>query len=292
MSFILVGIHGDRVTRRLRRDSPFRMIFVAYVDRAGCDLAVTRFFHRNGVIGLDSTPREHEFPDGGRINAVCFESLFSAAELEYFDQWGVPPPLRRGVYCRAALNAERRSLQLLGYIGRIRVVDDRRAEFIAQLIGTNRVDFRGRGSHEEVIMTQLEVIRRSDLDVQISFFRHLDADRFRLAGRWLCYGVYRMLVLTSGGFLRTGAVPARKLGGFRIVYQLMVMIADELDRACLIGHLEHRSCPYHQDLREYVGLAVRVMRVCRRRVGGVDALAIVREAVTMAGASSTRAFVR
>ena len=99
-------------------------------------------------------------------------------------------------------------------------------------------------------------------------------------------------MLTSGGFLRTGAVPARRLGGFRIVYQLMVMIADELDRACLIGHLEHRSCPYHQDLREYVGLSVRVMRVCRRRVGGVDALAIVREAVTMAGASSTRAFVR
>ena len=163
MSFILVGIHGDRVTRRLRRDSPFRMIFVAYVDRAGCDPAVTRFFHRNGVVGLDSTPGDHEFPDGGRINVVSFEWLFSAAELDYFDQWGVPSPPRRGVYCRAALNAERRRLQLLGYIGRIRVLDDRRAEFISQLFGTHRGDFHGRGGHEEVILTQMEVIRKSGL---------------------------------------------------------------------------------------------------------------------------------
>jgi hypothetical protein len=100
------------------------------------------------------------------------------------------------------------------------------------------------------------------------------------------------LVLTSGGYLRTGAVDARSLGGFRIVYQLMVMIADELDRACLIGHLGHRSCPYHQDLRAYVGLAVRVMRVCRRRVGRLGALASVRRSVTRAGVSSARAFVR
>jgi hypothetical protein len=40
------------------------------------------------------------------------------------------------------------------------------------------------------------------------------------------------------------------LGGFCIVYQLMVMIADELDRACLIGHLEHRSC------------GVRIIKIC------------------------------
>ena len=41
VSVILVGIHGDSVTRRLWRDSPFQMIFVAYVDRAGCDPVVT-----------------------------------------------------------------------------------------------------------------------------------------------------------------------------------------------------------------------------------------------------------
>ena len=62
VSVILVGIHGDSVMRRLWRDSPFRMIFVAYVDRAGCDPAVTRFFHLNGVVEWDSTPEDHEFP--------------------------------------------------------------------------------------------------------------------------------------------------------------------------------------------------------------------------------------
>ena len=71
-----------------------------------------------------------------------------------------------------------------------------------------------------------------------------------------------MLVLTLGGFLLTGGVSARRLGGFWIVYQMMELIGDELTCACGFGHLDNRSCPYHYDLRGYVELAVRVMRVC------------------------------
>ena len=51
--FMLVGLNGKNVTRRLRRESPFCVIFAAYVDRAGYDQEVTRFFHLNGVVEWD-----------------------------------------------------------------------------------------------------------------------------------------------------------------------------------------------------------------------------------------------
>ena len=124
------------------------------------------------------------------------------------------------------------------------------------------------------------------------FFWHLDAHNFRLAGRWLYYGLYRMLVLTSGGFLLTGNRPVHRLGGFQIVGQMMELISVELTRACCLSHLDHRNCPYHYNLRDYVGLAVRVMRLCRRRLGRVDALTSVSGKVERAGAFLARAFVR
>ena len=170
VTVVLVGIHGHSVTRRLWCNLHFQTIFVAYVSQAGLDPDVTRFFYLNGLLEWGSTPGDHLFPDGGRINVVLFEWLFSAAELDYFDQWGVPSPPQGGVCCRAALNAERRRLQLLGYIGRIWVLDDRRAEFIPKLFGTHHCNFHGRGGHKEVILTQMEVIRKSGLEVQVGFF--------------------------------------------------------------------------------------------------------------------------
>ena len=96
---ILVGFNGKSVTRRLWRESTFRVIFAAYVDRAGYDQAVTRFFHLNGVVEWDSTPEDHKLPNGGRINVVALGWIFSAAVLGYFDQWEEPPLLQKGVYC-------------------------------------------------------------------------------------------------------------------------------------------------------------------------------------------------
>ena len=110
-------------------------------------------------------------------------------------------------------------------------------------------------------MTQLEVIRKSSTNVQVVFFWHLNRHQCRLAGWWLYYGLYRMLVLTLGGSLLTGGLLAHMLGGFRIVYQMMRLVSVELRRACKYGHLNNRFCPYHYDLRDFVGLAVRVMRV-------------------------------
>ena len=83
----LVGFNGKSVTRRLWRESPFRVIFAAYVDRAGYDRGGARFFYLNGVVEWDSTPEDHKLPNGGRINVVSFGWIFSAAELGYFDQW-------------------------------------------------------------------------------------------------------------------------------------------------------------------------------------------------------------
>ena len=61
-------------------------------------------------------------------------------------------------------------------------------------------------------MAQVEVIFRLPHVVHIRFFLHLGAHNFRLAGRWLYYGLYRMLVLTSGCLLLTGNGSGRRLG--------------------------------------------------------------------------------
>jgi len=90
----------------------------------------------------------------------------------------------------------------------------------------------------------------------------------------------------------TGGVSTRRLGGFWIVYQMMGLIGVELTRSCGLGHLNNRSCLYHYNLQDYVGLAVRLMRVCWQRVGLVDALATVSERVRIAGEVLARAFVR
>jgi hypothetical protein len=288
LSVVLVGYPGDSVTRRLRRDTPFREIFVAYVCLAGLDLALTRFYYHNGEVQWGSTPGDLLFPDGGRIHVVSYGWLFSESDLEYFDQWVQPCPLRGGFYRRNLLHAERCRLRDLGYTRQLRVRAGRSEGFVSQLFGTHPGDFRGRMGHEEVILTQMEVVRKSGEDVQVLFFRQLDRQHCRLAGRWLYYGLYRMLVLTSGGVLRPGGVSALELGGFRIVYQMMGLIGRELYRARYGGRL---GCSYHYDLRGYVGLAVRVMRVCRRRIGVGDALAAVGERVTYARNSASRAFV-
>ena len=239
LSVNLVGNHGGSVTRRLRRDSPFREIFFAYVFQAGLDPALTRFYHLNGEVGWGSTPGDHLFPDGGRIHVVSFGWLFSISDLEYFDQWVPPHHLRGGYFSPNLLDAERRRLIGLGYISQLRVRVGRIEGFMFQLFGTRPFDFRGQWGHEEVILTQMEVVRRSGTDVQVRFFWHLDTHQCRLAGRWRYYGLYRMLVLTSGGVLRTGGVPAHKLGGFRIVYQMMGLIGHELDRSRRVVHLDH-----------------------------------------------------
>jgi hypothetical protein len=85
----------------------------------------------------------------------------------------------------------------------------------------------------------MEVVKKSGTDVQVRFFRHLDSQQCRLAGRWLFYGLYRMLVLTSGSVLRTGGTSPNVLGGFWIVYQMMGLIGHELDRFRRVGHLDH-----------------------------------------------------
>ncbi len=43
------------------------------------------------MVEWDSTPGDHAFSDEGRINVVGFGWVFSAADLEYFDQWEEPP---------------------------------------------------------------------------------------------------------------------------------------------------------------------------------------------------------
>ena len=48
----------------------------------------------------------------------------------------------------------------------------------------------------------------------------------------------------------------------------MDLIEAEFARAWDLGHLDARVCLYHYDLRNHVGLAVRVMRVCWQQLGG------------------------
>jgi hypothetical protein len=218
VSIVLVGVNGDITRCRLWRDTVFFEIFSAYAYRVGYAPATTWLYHLNSVVEWDSALADHGFSDEGRVNVVAFGWIFSAADLGYFDQWEEPPPRWRGVFCRIALNAERRRLVGLGYINnRLWVLDNQRVAFVAQLFGANRGNFNRHERHKEVIITQMEVIRRSSTNVLVFFFCRRDEDQVRLAGRWLYHGLYRMMVLTSGGSLLTGALSARQLGGFWIV---------------------------------------------------------------------------
>jgi hypothetical protein len=200
VTILLVGVDGDTVTCRLRPDTVFFEIFSAYACRAGCAPATTRFYYHNSVVEWDLALADHGFlAFTGRVHVVAFGWIFSAADLGYFDQWEEPPLRWRGVFCRIALNAERRRLADLGYIDNgLRVLDGQRGAFIAQLFGANCGDFNRYERHEEIVIAQMAVIRRSLVNVLVGFFRRLDYDQVRLAGRWLYYGLYRMLVLMSG----------------------------------------------------------------------------------------------
>ena len=92
------------------RESPLGEIFGAYVRRLGYGGNITRFFYQNVVVEWGDTPDDIGLADGGRINVVLFGWLFNDADLGFFDQWGEPPSLRRGVYSREAVRAERRWL--------------------------------------------------------------------------------------------------------------------------------------------------------------------------------------
>ena len=76
------------------------------------------------------------------------------------------------------------------------------------------------------------------------------------------YGFYWLLVLTSGGVLLTADRPGHRLGAFRTVGWMMDLIDAKFTRAGLLGHIDASFFAYHNDLPNYVGLAVRVMKVC------------------------------
>ena len=84
------------VTFAAKWETPFRAIFVAYVDRLVYNWAVTRFFYLNVVVDRDTTPEDQGLPDGCRINVVSFGWIFTVVDLHYFDQWGEPPSHERG----------------------------------------------------------------------------------------------------------------------------------------------------------------------------------------------------
>ena len=73
---------------------------------------------------------------------------------------------------------------------------------------------------------------------------------------------YWLLVLTLGRVLLLAGEPACRLGASQIVKRMMDLIDAKFTQARLLGHMDDRSCLYHYNFHFYVGLAVRVMRVC------------------------------
>ena len=133
------------------------MIFGAYVNRLEYDDKVTRFFYLNVVVEWDSTPEDSGLADGGRINVVLFRWLFNAADLGYFDQWGEPPSLGRGIYSREAARAERKRFNYLACVNRCQVVITCKEEYVAQLFRMYLSDFEGQEYLEEIFMAQMEI---------------------------------------------------------------------------------------------------------------------------------------
>ena len=106
----------------------------------------------------DTMLEDHGLPDGGRISVVLFGWLFNVADLGYFDQWGEPPSLGRGIYSREAVRAEDKRLNHLACPHRFRVVINCEEEYVAQLFGMRPIDFDGQEYLKEIVMAQMEII--------------------------------------------------------------------------------------------------------------------------------------
>ena len=140
----------------------------------GYDVAVTRFFHLNAVVKWATTPEDIGLIDGGRINVVSFGWLFTVADLGYFDQWGEPPSLGRGVYSWDAVRAERRKANGLACVSRCRIIVGQEDKYAAQLIGTHPNDYDGREYLEEIVLVQVGIISRSRHRARVCFFQQMD----------------------------------------------------------------------------------------------------------------------
>ena len=90
--------------------------------------------------------------NGGRINVVSFGWLFTVADLGYFDQWGEPPSLGRGVNSEQAVRAECRRFNRLPCVTGGRVVITHEEEYVWQLIGTYTSDYDGQEYLEEAVI--------------------------------------------------------------------------------------------------------------------------------------------
>ena len=169
MSIVLVGLNGDIERRRLRRDS----VFLRSLQPMSIGLDMTRRLLGSTTLTV--------WLNGVQHRLITNFLMRDGSMWSGLDGYSAPPiwttlisgkshpPLRRGAYCRAALNAERHRLIDLGYINRLRVLVDQRVAFVSQLFGTSRGDFFRQEKHEEVIITQMEVIRRLSTNVQVVF---------------------------------------------------------------------------------------------------------------------------
>ena len=167
------------------------------------------------MIEWDDTPEDIGLADGGRINVVSFGWLFNNYDLDICDQWG--EPLRMGFYSREAVRSERKRLNRLACITCNQIVVGQEEEYVWQLIGMHPSDYDRRNYLEEFLMAQMEIIFRSQPMARVLFFQQMGVHNSRLAGQWLHYGFYWLLVLTLGGVLLSTGEPARRLGASRHV---------------------------------------------------------------------------
>ena len=81
--------------------------------------------------------------------------------MGYFDQWGEPPSLGRGVYSEQAVRAEKSWLNQLPCVAGGQRDDTREEEYVAQLVGTHPSDYDGREYLEEAVIAQIEILYQS-----------------------------------------------------------------------------------------------------------------------------------
>ena len=116
----------------------------------------------------------------------------------------------------------------MDYVSHCRVIYSHEIQYVSQLVGTPGENMRGRRYVEEVVLAQLEIIVQSpSREVLNWFFRQLDASNVPLFGRWLCFGFFRMLSITSSGELCAPNVLDYQIGSFLIVICVLNMIMRE-----------------------------------------------------------------
>ncbi len=283
--FNIYDAHSGLSSRRIRPDATFAGVFGSYSTQGGYETWETQFIYRNTAVDWQTTPANVGLAEGGTICVIRFSWLFAVGDLAWIDLWQVEQSEDGQIRNTESL-AARRQVNSLDSIHHLRVRTGREYLYANRLPGIHRIP-----CNEEDIVLHTEVLHKSDRRARRQFFLQRDIDNIRLIRRWLTYGFYRVLVFTAGSNMNQGTIMTRqRYGACWIIMRVMQLVCEELTTAREEGDVDTNLRPYHGEFRGHVNSAVRVMRVCRLRIGSPPGICRAYLAVDQAAAALATVF--